>query len=120
MLCRPRKAACEILHRPSAAGHGADPAAGAVQPLGRHFWSDLARGAPGLDSGGFRAGGPAAALLWLAYVWLLGLFGHDFQRGALERRGYVLTHVLAARDEEAAYARLLAARPELITPAMAR
>lgn len=66
------------------------------------------------------ARGSAAAVLWLAYVWLLGLFGHDFERWSLDARGYLMAHVLAARDEEAAHARLLAARPELITPAMAQ
>lgn len=66
---------------------------------------------------GVLARGTAAALAWLAYVWLLGLFGRDLQRWALERRGYVLAHVLAARDEEGAHARLLAARPELMSAA---
>jgi len=60
-------------------------------------------------------GSPAAAALWLAYAWLLGLFGRDLVRWSLERRGYALAHVVAARDAEAAYGRLLAARPDLIT-----
>ncbi len=68
---------------------------------------------------GVFARGTVAALSWFAYVWLLGMFGHDLERWALERRGYVLVHVLAARDDEGAHARLLAARPELIPAAMA-
>lgn len=64
---------------------------------------------------GVLARGTVAALAWLAYVWLFGLFGRDLQSRALERRGYVLAHVVAARDEEGAHARLLAARPELIS-----
>lgn len=44
----------------------------------------------------------------------LGLFGHDLWREALSRRGYVAAHVLAGRDWEAAYGRLLAARPDLV------
>jgi hypothetical protein len=58
-------------------------------------------------------------LLWFATAWLLGLFGQDLRRWSLERRGHALVHVLAARDAEAAYARLLAARPELAAAAAA-
>lgn len=56
------------------------------------------------------AGGWAVTL---AELWLLGLHGRDLWRGGLARRGYVLSHVVAARDEEAALERLLGARPEL-------
>ncbi|MBV9758056.1 MAG: DUF2628 domain-containing protein [Alphaproteobacteria bacterium] len=56
-------------------------------------------------------------LLWLATAWLLGLFGQDLRRWSLETRGHTLVHVLAARDAEAAYARLLAARPDLVAAA---
>ena len=52
------------------------------------------------------------ALLAL-YGVTLGLYGNDFRRFAVERRGFVLSHVLAARNEDAALARLLTARPEL-------
>lgn len=58
-------------------------------------------------------------VLWLATAWLLGLFGQDLRRWSLEQRGYALVHVLAARDAEAAYARLLAARPDLVAAASA-
>ena len=47
------------------------------------------------------------------YAAGLGLHGNDFRRFAVERRGFSLAHVLAARNEDAAMARLLAARPEL-------
>ncbi len=47
------------------------------------------------------------------YGFALGLFGNDFRRFAAERGGYAMDHVLAARNEDAALARLLAARPEL-------
>ena len=45
---------------------------------------------------------------------LAGLLGRDVVRWSLARRGYALAHVLAARDEDSAIARLLAARPELL------
>ncbi len=55
----------------------------------------------------------------IVLAWLTGLFGRDLVRWSLERRGYLLAHVVAARDEEAAYARLLAARPDLTSETMA-
>jgi len=55
----------------------------------------------------------AIATASLAEFWLLGLLGRDLYRWGLARRGYALSHVLAARDKEAALARLLAARPDL-------
>jgi uncharacterized protein DUF2628 len=61
----------------------------------------------------------AAAAFGLAFVWLLGLFGRDLVGWSLERRGYRLAHVVAARDAEAAYGRLLAARPDLAAAALA-
>ena len=44
---------------------------------------------------------------------LAGLLGRDILRWSLDRRGYTLTEVLAARDEEAALARLLTYQPEI-------
>jgi len=61
---------------------------------------------------------PARSLLNLALAWLLGLTGHDLRRGALERRGYLLAHVVAAGDGDSALARLLARRPDLIEAAL--
>ncbi len=51
----------------------------------------------------------------LAVGWLVGLFGREIVGWSLERRGFDLAHVGAARDEDAAYARLMAARPDLAT-----
>ena len=48
-----------------------------------------------------------------AIVVLTGVLGRDWVRWSLERRGYAEGAVLAARDGDGAYARLLAARPEL-------
>lgn len=59
--------------------------------------------------------GPAATVLWLGFLFLLGLFGRDLYRWGLARRRYTLAHVIAARDADAAYARLLAARPDLLS-----
>ena len=44
---------------------------------------------------------------------LAGLLGRDILRWSLDRRGYTLAHVLAARDEDGALARLLTYRPEI-------
>jgi hypothetical protein len=63
--------------------------------------------------------GSITAMAWLAYAWLLGLFGHDLRRWSLAGRGYALVHIVAARDAESAEARLLAARPELVAASLA-
>ncbi len=52
-----------------------------------------------------------ALLLGLAV--LAGLLGRDVVRWSLARRGYVLAHVLAARDEDGALGRLLTARTDI-------
>jgi hypothetical protein len=44
---------------------------------------------------------------------LSGLLGRDVLRWTLARRGYVLDHVVAAQDEEAALSRLLDTRGDL-------
>jgi hypothetical protein len=51
--------------------------------------------------------------LEFALAILLGLIGNDLVRWSLARRGYALSHVLAARDSETALARLLTVRPDL-------
>jgi uncharacterized protein DUF2628 len=53
------------------------------------------------------------AILLGAIALLQGLFGNDLRRWSLERRGYRLQHVVAARNVEGALARLLEGRPEL-------
>lgn len=55
----------------------------------------------------------ARLALELVLAVLLGLTGHDLIRWSILRRGYRLVHVLAARDVESAFARLLAVRPDL-------
>jgi hypothetical protein len=45
--------------------------------------------------------------------WLSGLLGQDLRRWSLARRGFVLSHVLSARDEETALGRLLTFRPDI-------
>ena len=58
---------------------------------------------------------PWARLPSLAATWVLtGILGRDWVRWSLERRGFQLAHVLAARDGDTAFARLLAARPDLV------
>jgi hypothetical protein len=52
-------------------------------------------------------------LLILGFFLLLGLLGRDLLRWSLARRGYALAHVVAAGDGDAAFVRLLDARPDL-------
>jgi hypothetical protein len=59
-----------------------------------------------------------ALTVWAA--WLTGVFGQDMRRWTLMHRGYDELHVIAARDETAAFGRLLAARPDLAAQAGAR
>lgn len=53
------------------------------------------------------------AIIGFGMFVLSGTMGRDVLRWSLERRGYVMEHVLAARDEEGALARLLHARTDL-------
>ena len=55
--------------------------------------------------------GAAGPLLGVAAV-ACGVFGRDLLRWTLEQQGYHLVHVIVARNEEAAMARLLAVRPD--------
>ncbi len=52
-------------------------------------------------------------LIGLGFSVLAGLLGRDAVRWSLERRGYLLSHVLAARDEDSALTRLLHVRADL-------
>ncbi len=45
--------------------------------------------------------------------WCVGLFGNDLLRWNLGLRGYTEAHVVAARDADSAFLRLLTARPDL-------
>jgi Protein of unknown function (DUF2628) len=56
---------------------------------------------------------PASDILLLAVACGLGFIGNDLRRWALEHRGYLLTHVLAAGNRDAAFLRLLTYRPDL-------
>jgi hypothetical protein len=57
---------------------------------------------------------PLMLVLEAALALLLGLLGHDLRRWTMERRGFLLAHVLAAPSESAALGRLLTQRPELM------
>jgi hypothetical protein len=56
---------------------------------------------------------PAAGVLTLGLAVILGLTGQDLRAWALEQRGYVLLHVLAAHSLDEAWMRLLTHRPDL-------
>ena len=60
-----------------------------------------------------------AWILGLALAWALGLWGHDLVRWSLAQRGYTLAHVVAGRDADGAFARLLDRRPDLAAGAAA-
>ncbi len=54
-----------------------------------------------------------ATALVAALLVLLGLSGYDLHRWSLDHRGYLLSQVVAARDELEAMARLLERRPDV-------
>lgn len=58
--------------------------------------------------------------LGMALAILTGLLGRDMVRWSLGRRGYALQHVVAARTDEGAWARVLSVRPDLRADAAAR
>jgi hypothetical protein len=58
--------------------------------------------------------GPAGTILGFGLSWIIGLFGNDLRRWSLSRRGFAMAQVVAERNGEAAMARLLDHRPELI------
>ncbi len=53
-------------------------------------------------------------VIGIALAWLAGLVGRDLVRWSLARRGYVLAHVVAAPDRDAALARVLAVREDQV------
>ena len=58
-------------------------------------------------------GGSIPLILLLGYAALLGWSGRDLCRWSLGRRGYEESHVLAGRDSDAAYVRLITRDPTL-------
>jgi hypothetical protein len=62
---------------------------------------------------GAMPGSNVPAILLLGYGALLGWNGHDLCRWSLARQGYEESHVLAGRDSDAAYARLILRDPTL-------
>jgi hypothetical protein len=56
---------------------------------------------------------PAVPILVAGLAFILGLTGHDLRRWALEHRGYLLVHVLAAANRDDAFLRLMNIRPDL-------
>jgi hypothetical protein len=62
---------------------------------------------------------PLDVLVLVALHWLVGLTGRDMLRWSLGLRGFLLAHVIAATDEDAALVRLLDRRPDLVARALA-
>lgn len=58
-------------------------------------------------------GGVLRAVLLVGFAGLLGLVANDCRRLILAQAGFALSEVVAARDRDAALARLLERRPEL-------
>jgi hypothetical protein len=67
-----------------------------------------------LDFGAAFLPARAAIVAWLLLAWVYGVLGRDILRWTLERRGFLLAHVVAARNADSAMARLLDHRPDLI------
>ena len=59
--------------------------------------------------------GAAGAVLEFAVAITSGVYGHDLRRWSLAIAGWSLAAVVAGRNEDAAFARLLTLRPELMT-----
>ncbi len=57
---------------------------------------------------------PASGFVSLGLMALLGLSAQDLRAWSLTRRGYHLAHIVTARTESDALARLLTNRPDLI------
>jgi len=91
---------------------------GGVWLLARGAWAEGAIALSAAVLIGALIPGPAGDVLEAGLAVALGLSGWDVVRASLARRGYVLAHVVAARDAEAALLRLLDARPELAAAAV--
>jgi len=76
-------------------------------------WTAAALALAGFLFIGLRTHGLTLAGFWFGEAWLLGLWGHDLCRLSLAARGFLLAHVIAARDPDGAFSRLLAVRPDL-------
>jgi hypothetical protein len=62
---------------------------------------------------GSMQGSPTPLIILLGYAAFLGWNGRDLRRWSLARQGYEQSLVLAGRDSDAAYARLIARDPTL-------
>jgi hypothetical protein len=82
--------------------------------LAHRAWIPAALAIAGSVVIGAASAGETRTVLSIAYALLLGLSGNDMWRFSLERRGYRLADVVAARDADGAFARLLAGRPDLV------
>jgi hypothetical protein len=60
---------------------------------------------------------PLGPVLEIAAAVMTGLYGNDLRRWSLAMRGWLLSGVVAGRDEDAAFARLLTVRPDLMVTA---
>ena len=56
---------------------------------------------------------PACGIAAVGLTVILGMTSNDLRRWALENRGYLLVHVLSARNSDEAFTRLLDYRPDL-------
>jgi hypothetical protein len=62
---------------------------------------------------GSMLGSEMPSIILLGYAALLGWNGRDLRRWSLARQGYEESHVIAGRDSDAAYARLITRDPTL-------
>ena len=61
---------------------------------------------------------PASIVLVLGLALLVGFSGRDLVRWSVARRGYLESNVVTGRNQDEAYAKLLAARPDLVDRSM--
>ena len=123
MRCRPPRGRCEGLDGAPARRRAPRCWCARGFPPGRAVRPALVRAASRLAAGGLRvrrvAGGRHAdrgrhaAGAGCGAAAAAGLSGHDLRRWSLARRGFTLAEVVAARNAEGAFARLLDRRHDL-------
>jgi len=85
---------------------------------GHRAWIPGALLACGWIAAGFVPEQTVRNIVFFGLAWIAGLFGQEWRRWSLERRGYVMPHVVAAAHPDLALARLLDRRPDLIADAV--
>jgi hypothetical protein len=88
---------------------------GPVWLAAHRAWTAAAISLAGYVLAAVAAPQPLGVILAAGLAMILGLTGNDLRCWALEQRGYLLVHVLAAANRDYAFNRLLTHRPDLAT-----